>query len=227
MRLRAPALVLATVAVFLVVPLELHHPVDWFALSPRLVPFIWMLGIIALPRARKPVPWWVVAPATAAGIFFGAYLTYDFRTWFMRVEMSGLNRALDSIPPGKRVLGLWPTDPLRQHYTSEGVMHPFLHVANYYVSRRGGFARPRLDGLRRKDVPNVWVKPRIFPPEGGFGRADRFTWDRYGPFWDYFLVKDAPPGITPIPPSLFEDAPAGVVHLVSRNDLWRVYERRE
>ena len=216
LRLRAKPVVLlsATLIMFLLLPMELQTPY-WWAVAVRLVPLAWLLAALALPEASRRTPAWALAPALAAGIFYGGYLAYDFRAWFRNVEMAGLNQVVDAIPKGARVHALWPPFDHEKHYAH----YPIAFAANYYVVRRGGIVSPMMDGTK-----DVWILPRPLPPRAPWGMGRAFSWAAYGRYWDYFLVKLPPPGLPPIRP-VFRDAPPGSVTLVAKSGLWSVYKR--
>jgi hypothetical protein len=215
-RARYVVLLAAALVLFYRLPMTIHAPY-WWAVSVRLVPIAWLLLILAIPAPTRRWPTWLFLPAVAAALFYHAYLAYDFRTWFAGVEMAGLDAALDEIPPGRRVQGLWPDFTSERHYAH----YPIAHAVNYYVVRRGGIANPMMDGHGLKDL---WIVPRPRPPSPPWGLARAFSWRAHGGGWDYFLVKAPPPGAPPMVP-LFRDAPPGAVRLVARHDLWSVYER--
>lgn len=216
LRLRAKPFVLlsATLIMFFLLPMELRTPY-WWAVAVRLVPLAWLFAALSLPRASQKTPAWALAPALAAGVFYGGYLAFDFRAWFQNVEMAGLNQVLDEIPQGARVHAIFPPFDQERHYAH----YPIAFAANYYVVRRGGVATPMMDGTK-----DVWVSPRPLPPRAPWGMGRAFSWTLYGSHWDYFLVKHPPPGLPPIRPP-FRDAPPGSVTLVARSGLWSVYKR--
>jgi len=207
-------LLLIVFHMFLILPMELANP-PWWAVCVRLVPFVWFLGILALPRTGRKTPAWVIAPALCAGIYYGGYLAYDFRTWFHNVEMAGFDQALDDIPKGMKVHSIWPDFNSESHYKH----FPFAHFGTFYTVRRGGLAVPLIDGSKE-----FWVVPKDRPPHAGWSRVHEFSWVRHGRHWDYFLVKSPPPGAPPMP-KVFADAPAGAVEKVSTHGLWSVYKR--
>jgi hypothetical protein len=212
--LRLPLLLLATAVLYYLLPFEVHRPVYWWGVSVRMVPFLWLLAILCLPRCPRPLPIATLLPAALAALLHGAYLTYDFRAWFNGVEMAGLDRAVDVIPRGKRVLGLFP------HFTDDPrYTHPSLFfVATTYVVRRGGYAYPAMEW----DPEHHWVGPRDPPPAPLMGMARRFRWELHGRDWDYLMVKDPPPGqrrdVDPL-----AQVPPGALTLVAHHGLWRLY----
>ncbi len=211
---RPMILLLVVMAMFALLPMEISNP-PWWAVCVRMVSLAWLFAILALPRAGRRTPAWVVAPALAAGVFYGCYLAYDFRTWFRDVEMAGFDEALDDIPPGVRVHAIWPDFGGESHYAH----FPFAHFGTFYTVRRGGLAVPMMDGTKE-----VWVLPKPRPPHGGWSQVWSVTWAKHGQYWDYFLVKANPPGAPAVPPPM-RDAPAGALEKVSTHGLWTVYRR--
>jgi hypothetical protein len=214
-RLRAPLMLAATVIVFFALPMALDTP-PWWAVNVRVVVLIWALVVLCIPRTRKPMPAWFLAPVAVASIAYGGYLTWDFHRWYNGVEMAGFDRVLDRIPPGARVQALWPDFESEKHYSH----FPMAHAGTYYTVRRGGLAVPMMDGA----PDDLWVTPRPIPPQPGWGLRNAFSWDAHGAYWDYFIVKDPQPGAPPAMP-IFSDVPEGAVRLVVRDGLWRVFER--
>jgi hypothetical protein len=217
--LRFVVLLAATAVLFYLLPFVVVRPFYWWGVSIRMVPFLWLLGILCIPKAPRPVPALVLAPAVLAGVLAGAVLTHNLITWYTPVETAGLEQAVDDIPPGQRVLTLYGDLGADPRY-----MHPTLFYAGaVYVARRGGLALPMIMGSGRD---NLWAKPKVSPPHPPGGLARLFRWAEHGAGWDYFLVKDSPPGMAPRAP-LFADAPAGAVEKVSQHGLWGVYRRTQ
>lgn len=212
---RGAVLLLIALAAYFLLPMELPHP-GWWAVSVRFVVPAWVFALLALPAPTRRVPFALLAPAALAGVLYGPYLAYDFHRWFMGVEMAGFDAALDDIPPGQRVLALWPSFDDERHYAH----FPLAHAIDYYTVRRGGYANPWLEGVPH----DLWVTTRERPPAPGWGMAFAFSWPEHAPHFDYFLAKDPPPGLPPLPP-LFTDAPPGAVAPVSVHGLWRLYRR--
>lgn len=217
LHLRAKPVVLLsiTLVMFFLLPMELRTPY-WWAVAVRLVPLAWLLAVLAIPLSSRQTPAWALAPALAAGVFYGGYLAYDFRAWFRNVEMAGLNQVLDAIPKGARLHAIFPPFEHERHYAH----YPIAFAGNYYVVRRGGVATPMMDGTK-----DVWILPKPLPPRAPWGMGRAFSWALYGRHWDYFLVKQPPPGLPPVRP-VFRDAPPGAVTLVATSGLWSVYKRQ-
>jgi len=203
---------------YLLLPMSIMKPFYWWAVNVRfLVPLILTLVLLVPWRAsRRALPPWAIAPVIAAGIAYGGYLTYDFRTWWMGVELAGFSEAIRAIPAGRRVHALYPDLGSERHYSH----FPMSDIVDYYVVERGGIATPVVDG----HTNDIWVAPRSQPPRPPWGVASAFRWAAHGPHWDYFLVKQPAPGNgASIDP--FRNAPPGAVSQVATRGLWSVWKR--
>lgn len=133
----------------------------------------------------------------------------------MRVELRGFAAALQAIPVGQRVHALYPVFEGERHYSH----FPMGHIVDWYVVDRGGTATPWMTSHPKE----VWVaqRPR---PSGPWGKHEQFSWQRYGAFWDYFLVKQPAPGNAGAYQP-FRDAPQGAVSEIFSSGLWSVWKR--
>lgn len=205
----------AVTAAYFLLPMELPHP-NWWAVSVRFVVPVWVFAVAAIPAPMRPYPRALLAPVALAAALFGAYFAVDTHRWFNGGEMAGLDAALDAIPPGQRVLALWPPFEDERHYQH----FPLAHAGGYYTVRRGGYANPWFEGAPH----DLWVTTRARPDAPGWGRARDFSWPLHGANFDYFLVKAPAPGQPEAPP-LFRDAPPGAVRPVAAHGRWRVFQR--
>jgi hypothetical protein len=188
---------------------------SWWAVHVRLlVPFL-LVAALLIPTRRLGLPRWALAPVLGAAVIYGAFLTHDFRNWWMNVELDGFSAALASIPPGKRVHALYPPYWREQHYSH----FPMGYIVDYYTVERGGTASPFLWGTNE-----LWIEWRPQGPGPAWGAAHAFRWAAHAHSWDYFLVKQPAPGNGP-KLVLFSDAPAGSVSKVFEGGLWSVWRR--
>ena len=208
---------------YLLLPMEIRRPISWWAVNVRLlVPLLLTLGLLIPARGlRLPslsplpslpsLPSWALVPLWAAATFYGLYVAHDFRRWWVGVELSGFDAALQAIPPGQRVHALYPGFEGERHYSH----FPMGHIVDWYVVDRGGTATPWMTSHRRE----VWAAPR-WRPAAPWAVGRLFSWRRYGPSWDYFLVKQPAPGnggaFVP-----FRDAPRGWSRGCSRTGYGR------
>jgi len=167
---------------YLTLPGIIHYPVEWWAVSQRLVTPLILVGILVLPKIE---PRWLLAlglgPIVVFAGSYGIFLANDFHNYFYRREMAGLAPALRQIPPGKRVLGLY--DDREDHYA-----HFPLHFASaYYTALRGGMSLPFPMVAGYKKI--AWAYPKKVPPSPAWGKLALFSYHRYGRFYDYFLIK--------------------------------------
>lgn len=205
----------AVIAAYFALPMALPHP-NWWAVSVRFVVPTWLFAVAAIPASGRRYPPALLVPVALAGAFYAAHFALDTHRWFNGVEMAGLDAALDEIPPGQRVLALWPPFDHERHYDH----FPLGHAGGYYTVRRGGYANPWFEGAPH----DLWVTTRARPAAPGWGRAHDFVWALHSASFDYFLVKSPAPG-QPEGRPLFLDAAPGSVRSVAVHGLWHVYER--
>jgi hypothetical protein len=208
-------LLLVTTRVFLLLPMMINSPLTWWAVSVRLVVPIWLFLILALPRARTRLPFWLFLPALAVSMFQGVVLTRDF-VRFDRQDMAHFDQAIAAIPPGVRLLALWTPTPELDRYRDV----PMNLVANYYIARNGGVAHPSLTGNTR----HCWVQEKIARPWSDSGDLKNFRWKDHGIHYDYFLIRDPVEGLVDRPGAL-NDARAGELSLAGRFGTWRLWRR--
>jgi len=200
---------------YILLPMSIMRPFYWWAVNVRLLmPFVFTLVLI-VPRRRRGLPSWTVLPVALAGLFWGAFLTYDFRVWWRAVEIDGLHEALASIPKGRKVHAIYPAFEAEAHYSHFSM----AHIVDYYIVERGGLATPLMDGHPK----DLWVVPNPPPPRAGWGMGRAFNWEKHGRYWDYFLVKAPAPGNGGASP-LFAGAPSGAVTKVFEKGLWSVWK---
>ena len=201
---------------YFLLPMSISVPFEWWAVNVRLlVPCVLVLVLLVPTRARG-LPRVALLPVAAVAVFYGAYLTHDFHTWWMGGELQGFRESIAAIPPGQRVQALYPPFENERHYSH----FPMAYIVDHYVIDRGGTASPIMSG-HPKELWAHWIPPG---PGPGWGMARAFRWRAHARFWDYFLVKQPAPGNGPtIAP--FADAPPGEVTRVFEQGLWSVWKR--
>jgi len=212
---RFPLAVLFLAAGYLWLPMSIREPFGWWAMNVRLlVPFLLMLGLV-VPLRPRGLPAWAFAPLGIAATLYGLYVAQDFRRWWVDVELRGFDDAIHAIPVGQRVHAIYPVFEQEQHYSH----FPMAHIVDWYVSDRGGTATPWMTSHPKE----VWSRP-LPRPSAAWGVHTLFVWDRYAPYWDYFLVKQPAPGngASYVP---FPRAPPGAVTRVFESGLWSVWKR--
>lgn len=204
------------VAGYFLLPMSLQRPFGWWAVHVRLLMPAILALVLLVPRRPRGLPVWTLAPLGAAAIAYGAFIAHDFRTWWMPVEIAGLREAIAQIPSGKRVHALYPSF-IDEHHYSHFVMG---HIVDQYLVDKGGNVTPAMSSVPAE----LWAgwKP---VPAAPWGEHTAFSWIRYSPYWDYFLVKQPAPGngqrYRPFP-----DAPPGAVDQIYEQGLWSVWKRR-
>ena len=200
---RAAALLLAAVACYFILPVSIQG--QW-NISQR---FAWLAALIA-PLLLRDAPRWIPAATLVLAAATSANAAWHHAA-FER-EAAPFDRALESIAPGARVLGL-------VHDTRGKVMErwPYLHFEQYAVVRGGGMAAHsftanspmpvRLRRAARVPAPEVW-HPR------------HFRYEDHARHFDYFLVRGTAEDAGPL-----RERPEEMVETF-RGEEWRVYRRR-
>jgi len=222
LRGRAAAwLLVAMVAIYLVTPYTFEWPHRWYGAQPRLLPIVWVLGLLLLRAQhseRRPVAA-LLAPVAVAAMALALLLFTTFLP-FAR-EASDFREVVGHAAPRARTLGL-----IEQPRTVDRTpASPFRHFAAYVFVERGGLSsglpmvRPSggnagfLSPVRPAgDAPPL---PRSVHP--GFPRS--FDFAVYGQGWDQFLIRDADPA----QPFDYFRQHADRVRLVARSGRWRLY----
>lgn len=237
-RWRAPMTAVCLGAGYVLLPMNILKPVDWWAVHVRLlVPFTLCL-VLLVPRegllagaggerrassglarlrvamARLPLLA-VLAPLTAATLGYFIYMAADFRFWYRDVETKGFDEVVAALPDAPHVLALWPDFPSERHYAH----FPMAHLATVLLGEKGGRVTPVLGGLPK----DMWVvaKPEPVAPVWGLARA--FRWERHAAPWDYFLVKRPAPGNGTFPLDWPGNFP---VDRVAESGLWSLWKKR-
>lgn len=208
------ALLAVSVLGFFLLPLNLP---GWALVSVRMVPFIWAFALLAIPRAKSPLPLWLLAPALVTAAVSSANLSSDVRE-FNQHDLSGLSACIDEIPPGLRVLCLVP--PAQRS-------HSMNYLADYYQVRRGGAAQSSMSfSARDYGCFLLWVRPRKILPAPPAGDSSLFSWKDHGCHYDRLLVMlDSPPSNRP--PSALAGCPPGSVEEICRNGCWAVFQVKQ
>jgi hypothetical protein len=165
-------------------------------LNVRLAVFIVLYAPLLVRPARGRWTSAALAVTAVAGILFGADATREVRA-AEREEIGDLDRLLDRMPMGTRVLEL----PFRE---TSGVSHwmAWQFMGAYHRARRGGVSSYTFSDLAH------W--PIQFRPGAGPPRKAKFVWTLDsclyrnavdGPYYDFVLVRgnvdpfrDSPPG---------------------------------
>ena len=225
LRRRALAYLLVVMALaYFFTPYTFEWPRTWYAAQPRLLPVLWVLGLVLLrcrPRLRRPRIATAI-PSVVAGAALAVLLStslYPFAS-----EAADYHRVVSESRTGVSTLGL-----IEQPATVDREpASPWRHFAAYVLVQRGGyvsslpFAAPvagnagiispvRLAG----DAPPLQRAPPL-------GRSRSFDWATHGPGWDQFLIRDRDVD------HRFDyfGEHSGEVELVARAGRWRLYRRR-
>ena len=204
------ALVLALGYLFL--PNKVHWPTYWWGVRVRCAVPLFLVAVVAVRVRPRGLPVWAAAPAVAAALFFGGFVTRDFRGHWNGRVLDGFREAVQAIPPGRTVLAFPAL--VETHYAHA---HPYL--IQYYVVWRGGRALPYLMG----HPGSYWVTARPLPEAPPWGDPRSFDWHEHGLGYEYFVLE------VPEPPAKARDplasVPPGAVKLLSARGRWRVYRR--
>jgi len=200
----AVALTVAAVACYFALPVSIQG--QW-NIAQR---FAWTAALL-LPCVVRATPRWLPAATLALAAATAANAAWHHAR-FDR-EAAPFDRALATLRPGARVLGLI--------YDSRGQVlerWPYLHFEQYAVVHGGGMAAHSFTA--NAPLP-VRLRPRARGPEPRVWHPGEFRYDEHGRFFDFFLIRD-PTGRQDV---LRQFAP-GSVDEVFRGGAWRVYRGR-
>lgn len=176
---RLLALLLATLVAFVVVPMEIGPPIQWWGARGRL-PAVAALLAIPLVRSDRAK----IAGAVAAALMV-VYSLVELRRWETSV-MPGFDRVVEAAPAGRVVDALYyDVDPDGRFPGAE-----LGYAAGYYVLDKGGmstrsFFEPKgNDAIAATALPYSLVRTFPSPP---WGMAELFTGEIEGV--DGFLVR--------------------------------------
>lgn len=193
---------------FLLLPMHMFWPTDWWGARARFVVPLFLVGIVAVRPWRYGLSArWAAIPALAS-LFYGIYLTHNFVVdW--KQQVAGFGGAIRSIPPGQSVLYMsnLPTGTLNGQH---------VYLGQYYTALSGGFIVPCMKGHREA----MWVLAKSLPQHPPWGNLAYFRWPQHSAAFNYFLVENAPP-------TLFHDAPKGAVTKVFEGGHWSVWHKEE
>jgi hypothetical protein len=147
--------------------------------------------------------------------YHGAVHVRHFRE--LDAEMGDLDEALARTVPGKRLLGLI-FDP----FSALVPLGLYAHGHQYYQARVGGMAAWGFVELAHSPIA---FRPGAAPPPFPWGwewNPGRFEWDRWGPSFEYILVRTQPGQKAPW---LFRSAIAGSMKPSYDGSRWKLYER--
>jgi hypothetical protein len=143
-----------------------------------------LLAALFLPLAVRPVDrrqirlGGLAAMALCLAVGFNATLHHRA---FDR-EVGRFDEAIAAIPRGKRVMTLI-FDPKGEVVG----LWPYLHFGQYYMVRRGGTTSNTF--AKNPSMPVRYLNIDALPQPSGW-RPREFIYSRYGPHYDYFLVRD-------------------------------------
>jgi len=210
---------------YLITPFTFQWPKRWYAVQPRLLPLLWVVGLTLL-RTNKRVrrPDLVGLPTLAITSLAWALLVLT--TWWpFASEASDFRAVAKQSASNVRTLALIEHEPTRERYPAS----PWRHFGAYILVDHGGFvshlpmSRPFAGNAgalvpvkRAIDSPRLPKQPRQ-----GFPRS--FDWQAHARGWDQFLIRD----LDPDAPWDYFRRNAKHVKLVARRGRWRLYRRRQ
>ena len=211
-------LCLLLAALYLVTPFTFEWPRNWYGAQPRLLPLLWVAGLVAL---RPGISSWPRAAALAVSAAVLICLELQALLPYAR-EARDLSSVLAHSPERARTLGLIEQRPAVDREPPDW----FRNATGWLVAERGGFAShlpiAQAGGLNSgQHIPVHLAAGASLPvaPPLGFARA--FRWQRHAAGWDQFLVRDLDPAR---PLDHFAGHEAEVTE-VARAGRWRLVRR--
>jgi hypothetical protein len=193
------------------VPFYILKPINWWGISPRLLPVAFCFFVLAVAPRPSRLSIWVPFCFSFVVLFHHIAWTQEFRR-FNRVEMAGYQEILDALPSAKRVL------PVLSHRNTSYRISPFPHMGSYAMLQKDAEIPHGM--VHNKDY---WVKWNKRFPNVGWGTPGRVRKSMLA-HYDYFIVRSPPTGKKWI---RFGDVPpARLERVVEKGKwaLWRVLE---
>jgi len=184
------------------------------AIQPRLLPMIWVVGLVALRvdrEARRPRAV-LIPPVVGAMVAAAAVAVAMTRFSRLAEEFEVVTARSDD---GVKTLVLVEHDPV----ADDAPPSPWRSFGGHLMAEHGGyvshafFAGARWLPIVRADG----ASPPRAPP---LGRPHEFDWDRHADGWDQFLIRDIPPDHD------WFGEHRGDVELVLGASKWSLYRRR-
>ena len=175
-------IVVAMTALYYAMPMGLFGV--WWALSPRLVPLIGILLILALPPATRGT-WrnaFLYLPILLLVVWTGQVHQEKFQAFDK--EAKGITKVLAAVPRGARLYGLM-FDPTSRVITEAA----YLHFPVYSLVQRGGMVG--FSHFHYTVMPGKFKNIALAPYPGHRAEWEPWRWKYliYGPFYDYILTR--------------------------------------
>lgn len=155
------------------------------------------------------------ASLVSLSLFVGSLHNSHFRD--ANTEMGELDEALQHTEPGRKLVGL-----MFDRGSDVVPFAAYLHAHQYYQARVGGLAAWGFVELPKSPVIyREGAAPEPFPPRFEW-TPERFNWNTWGNYFDYFLVRVAPGSP---PPRVIPSAGPIAPRLVFEGARWRLYAR--
>jgi hypothetical protein len=169
------------VGLYFLLPFEIHAPFVWWGMNVRMLPFLFVWLLVAVPPGRLDrFGRLLLVPAAVATAAFFIYVAVDVRRTFNGPDgMAGFDEVTAQIPPGSSVLGLYTDYRQPPHYAH----YPYFYASSYVVVEGGGVAAPFIP------IPQAWTNPRVVPDFPLAGDAALFQFERHAPGFSHFLVR--------------------------------------
>jgi hypothetical protein len=204
---------------FVLTPWTFEWPRHWFAVQLRLLPLLWLLGLVLLGWSKQAAPWAerMAALVACLSLAAAAQKVSDFAG-----DARDLREVIEASAPGKRTLSLIETEPARERRPAPAMRH----AGAWLFVERGGyvshlpFAGSQLDAGHlvparlARDAPDRPAAPVQ-------GRPRSFSWSRHAAGWEQFLIRD----LDPEQPFDYFRGHADEVELVAKVGHFRLYRR--
>lgn len=212
------------VCAYLITPFTFQWPKRWFAVQPRLLPLLWVVGLVVLrTSARTPRANVIALPALVVAAAAWALLVVTAWLPFAR-ETSDFRAVADRSAAEVRTLALIEHEPVRDRQPAS----PWRHFGAYLVVDHAGFVSHLPMSRARAGNAGVLVPVKRatdsppLPKQPAQGYPRTFRWELHAEGWDQFLIRDRDPAE---PWDYFGDHADQVV-LVAKQGRWRLYRRK-
>jgi hypothetical protein len=214
-------LVVILALLYLVTPYQFMWPYRWFGAQPRVLPLLWIAGLVVC-RVAPGASWrHAIGPFTVA--LTALTVLYSAGLHPFQVESRDFRAVVEAGASRTTTLALIEQPPHSDH----GPRSPFRHFSSYAIVERDGYSShlphaERGTGNAGKLIPVVVAAdaPDLAVPQLGYSRT--FDWTKHSDGWNQFLIRDID---TEQRFDYFREH-SSEVELLSQHGRWRLYRRR-
>jgi hypothetical protein len=175
---RCLALAAAMMACYLIVPLHLARPFDWWLVSGRFAPLICFFGFLVPKAPIRGALRLAMGPAVAAALFLPLHLSEKYVE--VNERWKPLARMVERVPPGADVIFL----TLPPRIEEELIVDAPNQLSSWVQIMHGGFSA---NGWYNVGFPFLLTRRLPAPP---WNRNEAFDPNVHGVAYDYVIIRN-------------------------------------